>query len=259
MRTPVRQHRRRQALTDGTIDYRSDAGVAILSINRPHKRNALTAAMCDQLRAGLLRLRDSDDRVGILCAEGEAFCAGADLTAPPAQFWRAVPDIGVDVGKPIIAAVQGPVVGMAVAILAYCDLCVASDDARLIYPEAKVGISKGLISGLSARVPHKIAMELMLTGGPISAARAYDVGFVNRVVAPGQQLAVALEMARGLADSAPLVLAQLKELARQTIPMSPAETMYRASAMVERVSDSEDAAEGLRAFQEKRAPRFQGR
>ncbi|HSW19738.1 MAG TPA: enoyl-CoA hydratase-related protein [Ramlibacter sp.] len=246
-------------MTDGTTDYRSEGGIAIITLNRPHKRNAMTAAMCEQLREALMRLRDCDDRVGILCAEGATFSAGADLTAPPAQFWRAVPDIGVDVGKPIIAAIQGPVIGMAIAILAYCDLCVAAEDTRLIYPEAKVGISKGLISGITARVPHKIAMELMLTGGPISAARAYDVGFVNRVVPPGQQLAAALEMARGLAESAPLVLAQLKEFARQTIPMSPAETMYRSMAMVDKVGNSEDAAEGLRAFQEKRAPRFQGR
>lgn len=246
-------------MSDGIIEYRSERGIATIVINRPHKRNALTASMCDELRAALLRLRDSEDRVGILCAEGASFCAGADLTAPPSHFWRAVPDVGVEVGKPIIAAIQGQVIGMAVAILAYCDLCVASEDARLIYPEAKIGISKGLISGLSARVPHKIAMELMLTGGPISAARAYDVGFVNRVVPPGQQLVAALEMARGLADSAPLVMAQLKELARQTVPMSPAETMYRTMAMVDKVSDSEDAAEGLRSFHEKRAPRFQGR
>src|SRR5689334_13802774 len=85
------------SMSDGTIEYRSEASIATIVINRPHKRNALTAAMCDELRAALERLRDSDDRVGILSAEGETFSAGADLTAPPAQFWRAVPDIGIDV------------------------------------------------------------------------------------------------------------------------------------------------------------------
>ncbi len=246
-------------MSEGSIDYRSEGGIALITLNRPAKRNALTAAMCDQLQAALARLRDGEDRVGILCAEGETFCAGADLTAPPPQFWRAVPDIGIEVGKPLIAAVQGPVVGLAVTLLAFCDLCVAAEDARFIYPEAKVGVSKGLVTALAARVPHKIAMELMLLGGPLSAQRAYEGGFVNRVVPPGQQLAVAREMAATIAASAPLVIRQLKDFTRQTLPRSPAETLYLATRVVDAVGDSEDAAEGLRAFQEKRAPRFQGR
>jgi enoyl-CoA hydratase/carnithine racemase len=246
-------------MSDGIIEYRSEGSVATIVINRPHKRNALTAAMCDELRVALERLRDSEDRVGILCAEGETFCAGADLNSPPALFWRAVPDIGIDVGKPIIAAVQGSVVGMAVVILAFCDLCVASEDARFLYPEAKIGISKGLIGGLGARIPHKVAMELMLLGGPITAARAYEVGFVNRVVPVGQQMQAAHEMAVALAASAPLVLAQLKEMSRQTLSTGPAEMLYRTTALVDVVVNSGDAAEGLLAFKEKRSPRFEGR
>lgn len=246
-------------MSEGSIDYRSEGGIALITINRPAKRNALTAAMCDQLQEALVRLRDGEDRVGILCAEGDTFCAGADLSAPPPHFWRAVPDIGVEVGKPLIAVVQGPVVGLAVTLLAFCDLCVAAEDARFIYPEAKVGVSKGLVTALAARVPHKIAMELMLLGGPLSAQRAYEAGFVNRVVPKGQQLAVARDMAATLTASAPLVLRQLKDFTRQTLPRSPAETLYLATRVVDAVSDSEDAAEGLRAFQEKRAPRFQGR
>ncbi len=246
-------------MSEGSIDYRSEGGIALITLNRPAKRNALTATLCDQLRAAFARLRDGEDRVGILCAEGETFCAGADLSAPPPQFWRAVPDIGIEVGKPLIAAVQGPVVGLAVTLLAFCDLCVAAEDARFIYPEAKVGVSKGLVTALAARVPHKIAMELMLLGGPLSAQRAYEAGFVNRVVPQGQQVSVAREMAATIAASAPLVIRQLKDFTRQTLPRSPAETLYLATRVVDAVGDSEDAAEGLRAFQEKRAPRFQGR
>ena len=246
-------------MSDGSIDYHSEGGIALITLNRPAKRNALSADLCDQLQQALERLRDGPDRVGILCAEGSTFCAGADLAAPPPHFWRAVPDIGVDVGKPLIAAVQGPVVGLAVTLLAFCDLCVAAEDTRFIYPEAKVGVSKGLVTALAARVPHKIAMELMLLGGPLSAQRAYETGIVNRVVPQGQQVAAAREMATVIAASAPLVLRQLKDFTRQTLLRSPAETLYMATRVVDAVGGSEDAAEGLRAFQEKRAPRFQGR
>lgn len=245
-------------MSEGSVTYRSESGVAIITLDRPQKRNAMTAHMCDELQTALARLRDGDDRVGILCANGDSFCAGADLTAPPDQFWRAVPGVGIQVGKPIIAAVQGHVVGLALAIVAYCDLCVASENTVFLYPEAKVGVSKGLIAGLVVRVPHKIAMELMLLGGPLSAVRAYDVGFVNRVTANGSQMQVALDMAASLTLSAPLVLAQLKLLAEETLPTSPSETMYRTTALVDRVLQSADAKEGLDAFREKRKPDFRG-
>lgn len=246
-------------MPDGSVLYHSESGVATITLDRPLKRNAMSAALCEELRKAWERLRDSDDRVGVLCANGDTFCAGADLTAPPDQFWRAVPGVGIDVDKPLIAAVQGPVVGMALAIVAYCDLCVAADSTRFLYPEARVGVAKGLITGLAVRMPHKIAMELMLMGGPITAERAYEVGFVNRVVAAGTQRAAALEMAAGLASAAPLVLAQLKQLTRETLPASPVERMYRTTATVDRVLHSADAQEGLDAFREKRKPRFQGR
>jgi enoyl-CoA hydratase len=246
-------------MSDGSVHYLSEAGVAILTLDRPLKRNAMTAAMCEELRAALVRLRDGDDRVGVLCAQGESFCAGADLSAPPEHFWQAVPGVGIDVGKPLIAAVQGHVVGLALTIVAFCDLCVAAENTSFLYPEAKVGVSKGLIAALAARVPHKIAMELMLLGGPLSAARAHEAGFVNRVVPNGEQQRVALEMAGTLARSAPLVLAQLKQLVDATLPRSPTEVMYRTSALVERVVRSDDAREGVAAFREKRSPQFRGR
>lgn len=246
-------------MSEGSIDYSSADGIATVRINRPAKRNAMTAHMCGQLRAAWERLRDSDDRVAVLCAEGETFTAGADLTSPPADFWRAVPDVGIDIGKPVIAAVRGPVVGMGVAILAFCDLCVASEDARFVYPEAKVGVAMGLISAIGARIPHKIAMELMLLGGPLSAQRAYEAGFVNRVVAPGEEVTEALRMAASIAASAPLVIHLLKDLTRQTLNHSPVENLYRTSAQTLVVRDSADAAEGLLAFREKRPPKFQGR
>lgn len=246
-------------MSDGSIRVHSADGITTLTIDRPAKRNAMTAAMCEQLRAALEAFRDGDDRAAIIAAEGEVFTAGADLTNPPSQFWKALPEVGVDVRKPVIAAVDGPVIGLGVVLVAFCDLCVASRRARFVYPEARVGVAAGLVSSLAARVPHKIAMELMLLGEPIEAQRAYDVGFVNRVVEPGQALAEARRLAEPLTRSAPLVLELLRRMVGDTLPRSPIESMYRAQLAAERVSASDDAREGLAAFREKRAPRFTGR
>ncbi len=245
-------------MAEGSIDLASRNGVTVVTINRLAKRNAMSAAMCDDLRQAWLGFRDSEDRVAILRSEGDIFTAGADLTNPPAQFWKALPDVGVDIGKPVIAAVHGPAIGLGVAMVAFCDLCLATTGSRFIYPEARVGVAAGLISSLVARIPHKIALELMLLGEPISAQRGYEVGLVNRVVEPAQLMDEALRMAATLATCAPLVLKFLKKMVHETLPRSPIEAMYMAQLQAENVSLSADAREGLTAFKEKRAPRFKG-
>lgn len=245
-------------MSEGSIDTRSQDGITTITINRPAKRNAMTAAMCSDLRAALEAFRDGNDRVAVLTAAGEIFTAGADLTDPPSQFWKALPDVGIDIGKPVIAALNGPCYGLGVAIVAFCDLCVASSKVRFVYPEARVGVAAGLISSIAARIPHKIALELMLLGEPISAQRAHEVGLVNRLTEPGAELAEALRMAGVLAQSAPLVLRMLKRMVRETLPTSPIETMYLAQGAVDQVMQSRDAQEGLLAFREKRSPRFIG-
>lgn len=245
-------------MSQGSIELASQDGVTVVTIDRPAKRNALSAAMCEDLRAAWLAFRDGDDRVAILRSEGDIFTAGADLGNPPAQFWKALPDVGVDIGKPVIAAVHGPVIGLGVGIVAFCDLCVASHASRFIYPEARVGVAAGLISSLVARIPHKIALELMLLGEPISAQRAYETGLVNRLVEPAAVMDEAMKMARVLAASAPLVLRFLKQMAHATLPKSPIESMYMAQLQAESVALSADAQEGLLAFKEKRAPHFKG-
>jgi enoyl-CoA hydratase len=248
-------------MSEGHIRYEAADGVALITIDRPAKRNALTSAMCADLHAAWQRFAASDDvRVAILAAAGDdIFTAGADLNDPPPQFWQAVPNVGVPVSKPIITAVSGPVIGAGVVIVAMSDLCVASETARFIYPEAKVGIALGLVSSITTRIPQKVAMELMLLGEPIDAARAYQVGMVNRVVPAGKQVEAARDMARVLAANAPLVVGMLKDMALETLPRGATEAMYHNQRAINRVLQSADAKEGPLAFREKRAPQFRGR
>ncbi len=247
-------------MSQGEIHYQSADGIAVVTIDRPAKRNALSGAMCDALHAAWQRFAASDaDRVAILTAAGNVFTAGADLNDPPPRFWQAVPNVGVAVAKPIIAAVAGPVVGGGVTFVAMSDLCVAADNTTFIYPEAKVGITGGVIASIAARIPYKIAMELLLIGDAMDVVRAHQIGLVNRIVPVGEQVAVAKSMARTIAANAPLVVGLLKDIALRTIPRSPVEDMYLTQSAVERVRLSEDAKEGPLSFREKRKPNFRGR
>lgn len=243
------------------IRYESRDGVAIITLDRPEKRNALDNAMCVGLRAAWERFSAEDEaRVAVLTAVGPVFSAGADLNDMPAEtFPFAIPEIGIAIDKPVIAATSGAVIGAGLAIVAGCDLCVAAEDTRFVYPEAKVGAAVGYIAGIVARLPHKVAMELMFTGEPLPARRAYEAGFVNRLVPAGEQLAEALRMAQGIAANAPLVIGMLKRMVRETLPRSPAERALAARREMDRVAQSEDRAEGARAFREKRPPKFRGR
>ncbi len=243
------------------IHYESADGIALITIDRPAKRNALSTPMCDALHTAWRHFAASEeDRVAILTAAGnDVFTAGADLNDPPARFWEAVPNLSVPVAKPIIAAVAGHVVGGGVTFVAMCDLCVAADNTRFVYPEAKVGITGGVISAIAARIPYKIAMELLLIGDAMDVTRAHQVGFVNRIVPAGEQVIVAQSIARTIAANAPLVVGTLKEMALRTIPRSPVEEMYLTQQAVERVRLSEDAKEGPLSFREKRKPNFRGR
>src|SRR6476661_384051 len=179
-------------MADQPLIYESRNGVALITLNRPEKRNAINNDMAHALRAAWLRLNQSDDRVGLITHAGEHFTGGADIKGPPEDFPACVPNVGVQLEKPLIAAVGGWVVGGGVVMVEMCDLCVAADDARFMFPEAKVGFTGALIAGLAARIPHKVAMELMLLGDEVNAQRMYQVGFVNSVVQPGQQLEAAL-------------------------------------------------------------------
>lgn len=243
----------------GAVTYESSESIAVITINRPEKRNALSIEVVDALAEAWRRFHGSNERVAVLTASGDkAFSVGADLNDIPHDLWRGVPGIGIDIEKPIIGAVAGWVVGGGFVLAQMCDLLVAADNATFVYPEAKVGFAGGLVSSLAARIPHKIAMEIILLGEPLTAQRAYDVGFVNKVVPVGQQREAALDYARKLAGNAPLVLQMLKRFVGSVVPKGPSELAGIARRQVDVVTFSGDMAEGVAAFKEKRKPDFLG-
>jgi enoyl-CoA hydratase len=233
--------------------------VSIIRINRPEKRNAISSGVAVGLQQAFQAFDASEQRVAILSAAGDrAFTSGADVTDLP-ELWRAIPTVGFQTDKPIIAATSGWCVGGGIVMVMMCDLMVSTEDTIFYYPEAKLGITGGMISSLVSRMPHKLAMEMMLLGTKVSARRAYDVGFVNRVVPNGQHEAEALAMANELLDSAPLVIGALKRLAAEVLPVGPVERMVAISQTLGRVRGSEDTQEGIRAYRERRKPNFRGR
>ena len=233
--------------------------VSIIRINRPEKLNAISSGVAVELQQAFQEFDASSQRVAILSAAGErAFTSGADVTDLP-ELWRAIPTVGFASDKPIIAATSGWCVGGGIVMVMMCDLMVSTENTIFYYPEAKLGITGGMISSLVSRMPHKLAMEMMLLGSKISAQRAYDVGFVNRVVPNGQHEIEALAMANELLDSAPLVIGALKRLASEVLPIGPVERMAAVSQTLGRVRASEDMQEGIRAHKERRKPNFRGR
>ena len=137
-----------------------------------------------------------------------------------------------------------------------CDLLVAADNAKFSYPEVKIGFSGGLISNLASRIPHKIAMELLLTGEPITAQRAYEVGYVNKITPPEGVMKAAMSYAEGIAAHAPKPSRMLKRFTNEAMPKGPTEQAGIARVQVEAVNLSQDGKEGVAAFMEKRAPVF---
>jgi enoyl-CoA hydratase/carnithine racemase len=246
-------------LASETILYQSKNGIAVITLNRPDKLNAMNDDMWGALEATWQRFSYSDDRVAILTGAGDkAFCVGADLESPSLEVWRSITGQIVDVEKPIIAAVFGHCLGGGMGLVQYSDICVAADDTRFAFPEARVGLAIGGASSLVSRIPHKIAMELMLTGDAIDAKRAYELGLVNRVVPRAELMSTAMDYARRLAENAPLVLTLLKKYARAAMSKGPTELSALHRREAELILNSKDAKEGLAAFREKRKPKFSG-
>jgi len=243
-----------------TVTVEDKGAISIIRINRPERLNAINQDVAVELQKAF-KTFDADDakRVAILSSVGDrAFSSGADVANLP-ELWRAIPTVGYNTDKPIIAATTGWVIGGAIVMVMMCDLMVSTESTVFYYPEAKLGTTAGGISSLATRMPHKLAMEIMLLGSKVPAQRAYDVGFVNRVVPNGEHESAALEMAEELLESAPLVIGALKRLVAEVMPVGPIERMVRISQTIALVRQSEDMQEGIAAYKEKRKPRFKAR
>ncbi len=244
--------------------------VVVLQLNRPDQLNALSTRLMDELLEAL-RAADADASVGavVIAGHDRAFVAGADikgmrdrplhdvLTAPASRFWMRLAEIEV----PLVAAVSGPAFGGGCELALACDLVVASETAVFSQAEIKVGILPG--GGGTQRLARAIgkhrAMEIVLTGCPVSAQEAKGLGFVNHVVAPDRWRDAALELAAEVAAGPPLAvrLAKRAVLAAEDAPMAMG--MLAERKLMELAFASEDRVEGMSAFIERRAPRWSGR
>ncbi|MFG5776333.1 enoyl-CoA hydratase/isomerase family protein [Comamonas sp. J-3] len=233
--------------------------VSLFTINRPARKNAICKDTALELQAAFEEFDASEQRVAVITGAGnEAFSSGADVSNLP-ELWRCIPGSGFTTDKPVIAATAGWVVGGAMVLTMMCDILVAAENTQFSYPEARLGFTGGMISGLASRIPHKVAMDIMLLGRTVPAQRAYDVGLANEITAVGKQVETAMQHAEALAQSAPLVLRTLKRFVNQhVLPKGPSELMAETVRQLKQVNEGLDAQEGRNAFREKRTPSYQG-
>jgi len=242
--------------------------VEILTINRPEARNAINLATAQALSAALDACAlDDDVWVVVLTASGDkAFSAGMDLKAFARGEFPAT-DQGFGgiterhFPKPLICAANGSAFAGGFEMLLSCDLVVAADHAVFGIPE----VQRGLIAGagglvrLPRRIARAVALEMALTGEPLSAARALDVGLVNRVVAPDQVLATAMELAQRICQNAPLAVRTSKRVMLDAMELDESGAWELNNEAFAQIASSPDALEGAIAFAEKRPPQWQGR
>jgi enoyl-CoA hydratase/carnithine racemase len=242
--------------------------VATITLDRPQVRNAIDLPTAIALENAIDEAEENQDvRVIVLAATGPVFSAGMDLKALTATGDRPITKRRGAFGiaakppwKPTIAAVQGKALGGGLEIALTADVIVASEDAEFGLPEVKRGLiaAAGGVLRLPRRIPRNMALEMIMTGTPISAQRAYEVGLVNRVVSPGQALDVAHQLAREIALNAPLAVRMSKWIADNSVDWPAGELFDRMQPKAQIIRDSKDAAEGARAFVEKRQPVWAG-
>lgn len=263
------------------IEFSVADGIATIVIDRPDRRNALAPSTMVALNEALLRFEDDGSaRVAVLTGAGTAaFCAGADIheTVPMSRgfiqgyfdrrtdashplYIRNIAFSRMGLSKPIIAAVNGVAVGGGMEIALNCDLCIGSTNARFGLTEVRIGSIPAIagIQRLMRSLPRPVAMQLLLTGEIVSAAKALEWGIVSEIVDPEALLPRANEIARSIADNAPLAVRAAKRLADKAAELPLSEAVDFEEMLWGHLYDSEDRKEGRRAFSERRKPQFRG-
>ena len=251
--------------------YELDGRVATITYNRPEALNAIDGALRADLNAAFARFRDEEEAwVAIVTGAGRAFCVGADVADVAAAagdfagtFWERPTvnsfESGWEIFKPVIAAVNGHCLGYGLTMATWCDFVIASEEATFGFPEVRIGVPT--IVG-AIRLPERIgwerAMELLLTGDRIDAARALEIGLVGRVVPAGDLMAEARTLADRLLAAAPLAARATKEMAVRARNLPLTEAIRFGETMRRMVGSTNDAAEGIAAFRERRPPVWTG-
>ena len=250
-----------------SVLFEVDDGVVIITLNEPHNRNALGRDVRKGLFAAFRKFEaDPSLSVAVLTGAGSSFCAGGNLKEMAAEQLRVPPpDYAFQLGrnvpstKPVIAAVAGAALAGGFLLAQTCDLCIASEDARFGIAEVKWGRGAPWAAPLLWMVPQRIMLELLLTGEPIDADRAFQIGLVNEVVAAGDLLPRAVALARTIAGNAPLSVRAARRMVYLTAELPRSAALEAADAIYEPVYLSDDAQEGPLAFREKRKPMWTGR
>jgi enoyl-CoA hydratase/carnithine racemase len=250
----------------GTVLYERDGHVATITYNRPEALNAVNAELRADLNAAWTTFRDDEDAwVAIVTGAGRAFCAGADLRqggagdAEAHTFWE-IPGLtslenGLEIWKPIIAAVNGYALGFGLTLVTACDFVIASERAEFGFPEVRLGVPT--IQG-AVRMPRMVgwqaAMELLLLGERVDAHAAHEMGLVRRVVPHASLMDEARALAQRLSRSAPLAVRATKEVAKRGLQMPFVDAIRFGEAMRRLAGATQDAREGIAAARERRDP-----
>ena len=255
-----------------TILYEKTGNIVTITLNRPDSLNAINRLLRQELADAILEFDgDPEAFVAVITGSGRAFCSGRDLkeraednaqgvqAKASASMTKESPFMWPRTWKPMIAAVNGFALAGGWSIAQMCDLRIGSEEAKLGISETKWSLLPPFGSILSKQIPLSAVLELVQTAQPVTAQRAYDMGFLNKVVPAGDLMEEALTMAQQIADNAPLAVQTFKELAYRGLNMSNQDISALTYQMYDALLLTEDSKEGPKAFAEKRKPQWKGR